>query len=110
MYAVLDDLGFGNLLEDDLRSDGAGTGNARHVRPGLAMRAVTKGLAVEGAERVRVGAIDVDLDLDHRALIASSRCRSRLSSEIVENWRRRSRSPGRRVLTTSVGSPGIASP
>ena len=28
---------------------------------------------------------------------ASSRCRSRLSSEIVENWRIRSRSPGSRV-------------
>ena len=41
---------------------------------------------------------------------ASSRCRSRLSNEIVENWRMRSRSPGSRVDTASVGRPGQREP
>ena len=39
------------------------------------------------------------ISIDHLSGSASSRCRSRFSSEIVENWRNRSRSPGRRVLT-----------
>ena len=41
---------------------------------------------------------------------ASRRWRNRFSSEIVENWRTRSRSPGRRVLTASTVPSGSAIP
>ena len=74
MHAVLPDLRLGDLLEDELRTVGARTRHTRAVgRARAAVGFVAERGAVERAQPLTIGAVDVDLHGGHRRANESRR-------------------------------------